>query len=136
MLEVIGRVRVRRVSETQWERLLAPEVCPAPLVIEEEGVYTFGQWRIEVSTEGEGLQLPLPLLVRGRQPGDKLRPAGFKGSKKVQDLFTELKIPAPLRDAYPLFFNPEGTLLALPGTRTATLPPDQPRYTLTLTRNA
>ncbi len=135
VLEVAGRVRVRRVSACRWERLLTPEVCPSPLRIDREGRYDFGQWTIEVKDAGEGLRLPLPLLVRGRQPGDKLRPAGFKGTKKVQDLFTEMKIPAALRDAYPLLFEETGRLLAVPGTRPAAIAPEVQRYTITITRN-
>ncbi len=135
VLEVARGVRIRRIGTWQWERLrVAPEAPPAPMMIEAPGRYTFGSWVITVSTQGEGLRLPLPLKVRGRQAGDKLRPAGFKGSKKIQDLLTELRIPVYDRVDYPLFFDPSDTLLAVPGYRTATLPEAGVRYVVTLSR--
>jgi len=42
------------------------------------------------------------LLVRSWQPGDRLRPHGAGGSRKVQDLFTNAKIPRERRGGIPL----------------------------------
>ena len=47
-----------------------------------------------------------PLLVRRRQPGDLLRPAGGRGSKRLQDLFVDAKLPQALRDAWPVVATP------------------------------
>ena len=45
----------------------------------------------------------LPLAVRSRQPGDRLRPAGLQGrGKKLQDLLVDRKVPRETRDALPL----------------------------------
>jgi tRNA(Ile)-lysidine synthase len=40
--------------------------------------------------------------VRGRRPGDRIKPLGAPGSRKVQDLLVDLKVPAAERDSIPL----------------------------------
>jgi tRNA(Ile)-lysidine synthase len=42
------------------------------------------------------------LVVRNRRPGDRFRPVGLGGSKKVQDLFVDRKLPRGERDGVPL----------------------------------
>jgi tRNA(Ile)-lysidine synthase len=42
------------------------------------------------------------LAVRGRRPGDRIAPLGMSGSRKVQDVLTDARIPAGRRDAVPL----------------------------------
>ena len=46
--------------------------------------------------------LALPLAVRSRQPGDRFRPLGQTGRKKLQDFFVDRKIPKETRDSLPL----------------------------------
>ena len=41
--------------------------------------------------------------VRARQPGDRIAPTGLRGSKKIQDLFVDEKIPELRRGAIPVF---------------------------------
>lgn len=120
-------VRVVRTGAMAWTRYVqrALEVPPS-FCIEHTGVYTFGTWKIAV---GEGapvgsnafvVKLPLPLFVRSRQPGDKISPKGFKGSRKVQDVLTDLRVPACERIGYPLFFDARSNrLLYVPGLRPA-----------------
>ena len=43
-------------------------------------------------------QLSLPLIVRTRQPGDRFRPLGLNGSKKLKEFFIDQKVPAAERD--------------------------------------
>lgn len=43
-----------------------------------------------------------PLAVRNRRPGDRFRPVGLGGSKKLQDFFTDRKIARRDRDGVPL----------------------------------
>ncbi len=50
------------------------------------------------------------LRVRNRRPGDRLRPLGLGGTKKVQDLLVDAKVPAALRDRVPLVCDEEGVL--------------------------
>ena len=40
--------------------------------------------------------------IRTRQPGDRIRPFGSGGSRKLQDYLTDRKIPEPFRDRIPL----------------------------------
>ncbi|MGB9793129.1 MAG: tRNA lysidine(34) synthetase TilS [Thermacetogeniaceae bacterium] len=47
-------------------------------------------------------ELRLPLFVRTRRPGDRIRPFGMEGSKKLKKLFGDLKIPLEERDRIPL----------------------------------
>jgi tRNA(Ile)-lysidine synthase len=44
----------------------------------------------------------LPILARSWQPGDRMRPRGLGGSKKLQDLFTDRKVPAAQRVQMPV----------------------------------
>jgi tRNA(Ile)-lysidine synthase len=46
--------------------------------------------------------LALPLRVRNYRRGDRFRPLGMVGEKKVKDLFIEKKIPLSVRAALPL----------------------------------
>lgn len=50
-----------------------------------------------------------PMLVRAWAQGDRFHPAGMKGrSKKLQDFFTDLKVPIALRRRIPVVVAPEG----------------------------
>ena len=46
--------------------------------------------------------LAQPLLVRRRRAGDRMRPSGGRGSRRLQDLLVDAKVPRALRDAWPL----------------------------------
>ncbi|PYR29470.1 MAG: tRNA lysidine(34) synthetase TilS [Acidobacteria bacterium] len=43
-----------------------------------------------------------PLAVRNRRPGDRFRPSGLRGQKKLQDFFVDRKVARQERDAVPL----------------------------------
>jgi tRNA(Ile)-lysidine synthase len=49
-----------------------------------------------------------PLIITSRRPGDRIRPLGLKGEKKVQDLLVDAKVPAFLRDGIPILRCPWG----------------------------
>ena len=49
-----------------------------------------------------------PLAVRTIRPGDRFRPLGMKGHKKVGDFLTDRKVPRPLRDEVLLLCDQEG----------------------------
>jgi tRNA(Ile)-lysidine synthase len=46
--------------------------------------------------------LAATLVVRSWREGDRMRPLGLGGSKSLQDLFTDRKVPRSLRHALPL----------------------------------
>ena len=58
------------------------------------------------------------LLVRSWRPGDRIRPHGMEGSKKIQDVFTDAKVPAAARSAVPVF-ECRGEIVWVPGYRVA-----------------
>ncbi|HRJ78428.1 MAG TPA: tRNA lysidine(34) synthetase TilS, partial [Planctomycetota bacterium] len=49
-----------------------------------------------------------PLYVRSRKDGDRIRPLGMEGEKKVQDLLTDSKVPREQRDLVPLVCDSNG----------------------------
>ncbi|GAB1475992.1 tRNA lysidine(34) synthetase TilS [Bacillota bacterium] len=48
------------------------------------------------------VRVPDSIVVRSRMPGDYIIPSGMKGRKKLQDFFTDKKIPERERDLIPL----------------------------------
>lgn len=59
-----------------------------------------------------------PLRVRGRRPGDTLRPHGGRGARRLQDALLDARIPRALRDRWPLVVS--GEIVAWgPGLRPA-----------------
>lgn len=83
----------------------------------------FGEFRLTVGqtegTPGDGKrtqEVPRAILggcvIRTRRPGDRIRPFGSSGSKKLQDYFTDRRIPEPFRDRIPLLCRDNEVLLA------------------------
>ena len=58
------------------------------------------------------------LQVRARHPGDRIAPTGMKGSKKIQDLFVDEKVPEEMRNLIPLLIC-DGEVVWVPGYRVA-----------------
>ncbi len=46
--------------------------------------------------------------IRGWRPGDRIQPLGMTGQKKLQDLFTDLRVPRSWRDSVPLLETENG----------------------------
>ena len=71
------------------------------------GAASLGKDRIIVDAD----RVSQPLMVRNWLPGDRFHPFGMGGhSKKLQDFFTDLKIPTTTRSLIPLVVAPEGIL--------------------------
>jgi tRNA(Ile)-lysidine synthase len=51
-----------------------------------------------------------PLVVRTIRPGDRFRPLGMKGRKKIGDYLTDRKIPPVLRDEIPVVCDRHGVI--------------------------
>jgi tRNA(Ile)-lysidine synthetase-like protein len=51
-----------------------------------------------------------PLWVRHRRPGDRLQPLGFPGTRKLQDILVDAKVPRQARDAVPLLCQGDAIL--------------------------
>jgi len=56
-----------------------------------------------------------PLLVRGWRPGDRFRPLGAPGTRKLQDAFTDAGISRPERHRRPVVCDPTGGIVWVPG---------------------
>ncbi|MDR4888524.1 tRNA lysidine(34) synthetase TilS [Fredinandcohnia sp. QZ13] len=61
--------------------------------------------------------IQLPIYVRTRKIGDKMRLKGMNGSKKVKDIFIDEKIPLNRRDHWPIVEDEQGKILWLPGLK-------------------
>ena len=55
------------------------------------------------------------LAVRNRRPGDRFRPVGLHGSKKLQDLFVDRKLARAERDAVPLVVDDRDRIVWVAG---------------------
>jgi len=56
-----------------------------------------------------------PLRIRSRHPGDRYRPLGAPGSRKLQDCLTDAGIPATERDRIPVVIDERGRPVWVPG---------------------
>ena len=65
----------------------------------------------------DAARIARPLEVRAWRPGDRLRPRGGRGSRKVSDLFVDAKIPRELRRELPVLATADGTILFVAGVR-------------------
>jgi tRNA(Ile)-lysidine synthase len=61
---------------------------------------------------------PFPWTLRTFRPGDRFRPFGMKGTKKLKDFFIERRVPLQERRRIPLLFSAE-ELLWVCGLRVA-----------------
>lgn len=98
----------------------APERSPEAATLSVPGSCRFGAWEVRAeirpgpvrpSDSGEALLDPASLsetlVVRSWREGDRLRPVGLGGSKSLQDLFTDQKVPRSLRRALPVVTSDE-----------------------------
>ena len=57
------------------------------------------------------------LQIRTKKDGDRMRPLGMSGTKKVSRIFIDAKIPDTARETWPLLVNEHGDVLAVIGLR-------------------
>ena len=86
---------------------------PEAVSLSVPGVTRFGAWEVEaVPGRGEVLvsarALGGALTVRAWRDGDRIRPTGLGGTKTLQDLFTDRKVPRALRHSLPIVESREG----------------------------
>jgi tRNA(Ile)-lysidine synthase len=67
-------------------------------------------------------QLEAPLTVRTRREGDRLRPFGMRGAKKLKKLLGELRVPGGDRTKVPLVVS-GGEIIWVVGCRRAQIAP-------------
>jgi tRNA(Ile)-lysidine synthase len=96
-----------------------------PVRVEGPGRYAVPGLGVEVEVRGEpGRAADFPLLLRTRRPGDRFRPEGGRGSKKLKSWLIDRKVPREERDRLLLLADRSGRVLLLPslGARAAGLP--------------
>jgi tRNA(Ile)-lysidine synthase len=97
----------------------APPPPPAKLLV--PGSARFGGWEVSAAMGegGEALLAAEPLgtalTVRAWHQGDRMRPAGLGGSKTLQDLFTDRKVPRALRHTLPVVTTEDGEIVWVAG---------------------
>jgi len=96
-----------------------PSACTAVWPVAAAGVTELPELGLQVEVTRSGLpqgpweaafdadRLPGALSVRFRRPGDRIYPTGMTGSKKLQDLLVDAKVPRRLRDRVPLLTSGE-----------------------------
>ena len=67
----------------------------------------------------QAASLALPLAVRNRRPGDRFRPLGAPGRRKVQDVFVDRKVPRNERDRVPIVVDADGRIVWVAGVTIA-----------------
>jgi tRNA(Ile)-lysidine synthase len=81
---------------------------PPPVTLTVPGEARFGPWDVaaRVGPGGEvelaAAELGSSVTVRAWRHGDRMRPAGLGGSKSLQDLFTDRKVPRAMRATLPV----------------------------------
>jgi tRNA(Ile)-lysidine synthase len=107
---------LRAVSELGTVRFgFAEGAEPEPVRLRVPGSVRFGQWELHASlrdgpVQPEGPELATldasalgeELVVRTWRDGDRIRPLGMEGTKTLQDLFTDRKVPRSLRHQLPV----------------------------------
>jgi len=83
-----------------WDRPEDPE-RPTDLTVEPDSAFTCSAW---LDRESLGQELSL----RTRRPGDRFQPLGMSREKKLQDFFTDAKVPRTWRDRVPLLVSERG----------------------------
>lgn len=66
-------------------------------------------------------KVQIPLIIRTREAGDRMSLKGRSGTKKLKDIFIDLKVPIPKRDEWPVVTDKEGGILWIPGLKKSAL---------------
>lgn len=99
---------------------LAEEPAPEPVRLRVPGSCRFGPWEVRAElragpVEAAGPELAtldagalgVEVVVRAWREGDRIRPLGMEGSKTLQDLFTDRRVPRSLRRRLPVVTSGE-----------------------------
>lgn len=99
----------RRLRPTPVQQILVigqrhslPEAGVSIIVAQEQN---FGDWRERINTHSQfvdALAIRGALRVRCARPGDRFKPLGMPGFKKLSDFFIDLKVPYHRRALIPL----------------------------------
>ena len=114
VVELGGGVEAR-VEHGHVRFSAGPEEEPAEASLTVPGACRFGAWEVRAELRSGTPELHGPdravldpsslrggLVVRAWREGDRMRPLGLGGSKSLQDLFTDRKVPRSLRHTLPV----------------------------------
>jgi tRNA(Ile)-lysidine synthase len=101
--------------------------CPGAVDVPEAGVTVLAAFEaVPRGFDGRGevaaVQLAgfeMPFTVRNRRNGDRLRPLGAPGSRKLQDVLVDRKVPRQERDRVPIVTDAGGRILWVAGVTIA-----------------
>ncbi len=135
-VDVAGRRRVVvSYGQIRVEPTGAGSKSPTPeqgrLVIDRPGAYRWSGGTVELEEVPDGQfdadRLTWPLVVRARKSGDRMRPRGGRGSRKLSDLMIDAKIVRGARGTLPVLTTQRDEVLFVPGLRPAELGRPTPR---------
>ena len=118
---VEAQVEGGHVRFTAW-----PTAEPAAATLKVPGSCRFGSWEVRAELTStvpavDGPDLAVldagalgALVVRSWREGDRMRPLGLGGTKSLQDLFTDRKVPRSLRHALPVITS-DGRIVWIAG---------------------
>jgi tRNA(Ile)-lysidine synthase len=66
-------------------------------------------------------RIKLPIEIRSRRTGDRIKPKGMSGTKKLKDIFIDSKVPIQDRNTWPVITDKNGSILWLPGIKKSIL---------------
>jgi tRNA(Ile)-lysidine synthase len=105
-LDLGGGLRVVVEYGTLRFTRLGEQPAPDPVSLPVPGRARFGDWEVEAAPGVAGdvsvAGVAAPLTVRAWRQGDRMRPLGLGGTKSLQDLFTDRKVPRALRHTLPV----------------------------------
>lgn len=118
--KVIFTTRNRIINKFSY-----PVIIPGKITIQETGdkyLFELVERRDFLSTGNEIYldydKISAPVVLRSRKDGDRFQPLGFKGHKKVKNLFIDKKVPLFERDKVPILASGE-TIYAVLGFQIA-----------------
>jgi len=119
--------RAQTVSGAPWpaRRLDVPGVVAVPEagidIVSRVAAVEEGEWQrlkeSQVALQAGSVQLPLH--VRNRRPGDRFRPLGAPGRRKLQDVLVDRKVPRFERDAVPVVMDAADRIVWVAGVALA-----------------
>lgn len=112
---------LRAVCEAGLIRFsLGEDVLPEPVGLTVPGRCRFGHWEVRAELSSNRVEANGPdraildagalgpdIVVRAWRDGDRMRPLGMSGTKTLQDLFTDRKVPRSLRHHLPVVTSGE-----------------------------
>lgn len=109
------------------------EELPSPVIIDGPGTYAFGNTKVTleirpITTDfnphpGTGTlffdatNVNFPITCRSWREGDRFRPFGMKGSRKLSDFFTTLKLDLRTKNRQPIILDASDRIICIPPHR-------------------